>query len=286
MSKPFKNSTLLRLIILAVPLAVLSLAAGFMAYRLVHPDQPVISGIAGQEDPGQPQKADWPAVQTLSSSNHAPITTEQLAACRTALGLANEKEALAHVSNFGERDPKDALGRVIPNTPALIVLHETVISSPATVNLFQTNHPNDNDQASYHMLVDKAGNLIRIVPDEKRAYGSGYSMFGDFTVHSKSPDIFSVNNVALHISLETPPDGRTDAASHSGYSNQQYDSLAKQVLLWQAKYGIPIFRLTTHASVDRSHSRYDPRSFRWDSFDLYHRQHANTCGLDHLTLPQ
>jgi len=281
-----RNPPLSRSIILAVPLAVFSLAAGFMAYRLVHPQQPDPSGVAGKDDPGQPQKADWPAVQTLSSSNHAPLTTEQLAACKTALGLANEKEALAHVSNFGERDPKDALGRMIPNTPALIVLHETVISSPATVNLFQTNHPNDNDQASYHMLVDKVGNLIRIVPDEKRAYGSGYSKFGDFTVHSKSPDIFSVNNVALHISLETPPDGRTDAASHSGYSNQQYDSLAKQVLLWQAKYGIPIFRLTTHASVDRSHSRYDPRSFRWDFFDNYHRQHAETCGLDHLTLPQ
>jgi hypothetical protein len=286
MSKPFKNSSLLRSIILAVPLAVLSLAAGFTAYRLLHPQQPDPSGVAGKEDPGQPQKADWPAVQTLSRSNHALLTTEQLSACKTALGLDNEKEALAHVSNFGERDPKDALGRMIPNTPALIVLHETVISSPATVNLFQTNHPNDNDQASYHMLVDKEGTLIRIVPDEKRAYGSGYSRFGDFTVHSKSPDNFSVNNVALHISLETPPDGRTDAPSHSGYSNQQYDSLAKQVLLWQAKYGIPIFRLTTHESVDRSHSRYDPRSFRWDSFDNYHRQHADTCGLDHLTLPQ
>lgn len=286
MSKQFRKSSLSRSIILAVPVAVLSVAAGFMAYRLLHPVKTDTSGVPGQEDSGKPPKADWPAVQHLTASNHAPLAAEQLAACRTALGLANEKEALAHITNFGERDPKDALGRTIPNTPALIVLHETVISSPATVNLFQTNHPNDNAQASYHMLVDNAGTLIRIVPDEKRAYGSGYSRFGDFTVHSKSPDNFSVNNVALHISLETPPDGRTDTASHSGYSNQQYDSLAKQVLLWQAKYGIPIFRLTTHASVDRSHSRYDPRSFRWDSFDYYHRQHAGTCGLDNLTLPQ
>ena len=177
------------------------------------------------------------------------------------------------------------IGREIPNKPAIIVIHETVMPASETVNLFQTPHPNDNDQASYHMLVDRAGSLIRITPDNQRAYGSGYSKFGDFTVHSKSPDNFSINNVALHISLETPTDGQGDTSSHSGYTRKQYSSLAKQILLWQAKYGIPVFRITTHASVDRSHSRYDPRSFRWDELDYYHRQYAKTCGLNILTLP-
>jgi hypothetical protein len=30
--------------------------------------------------------------------------------------------------------------------------------------------------------------------------------------------------------------------------------------------------------VDRSHSRYDPRSFRWDRFDLHYQEAAARCG--------
>ena len=59
---------------------------------------------------------------------------------------------------------------------------------------------------------------------------------------------------------------------------QQYRSLAGQVLLWQGAHGIPLTRLTTHAAVDRSHSRYDPRSFRWDRFDLFYKEAAERCG--------
>ena len=191
----------------------------------------------------------------------------------------------ADPTNYGQRDAKDVIGREIPNKPELIVIHETVIPTADTIKLFKTSHPKDEDQASYHILIDRTGSLIRIVPDDNRAYGSGYSRFGDFTVHTKYPDRFSINNVSLHISLESPYDGQGDSLRHSGYTMNQYDSLAKQVLLWQAKYGIPDSRITTHASVDRSHSRYDPRSFRWYDFDYYHRQHAKACGLSILTLP-
>jgi N-acetyl-anhydromuramyl-L-alanine amidase AmpD len=154
-----------------------------------------------------------------------------------------------------------------------------------TVDLFKTPHENDSAQASYHVVIGKLGGLIRIVEDDKRAFGSGYSKFGDFTVHSKSPETFSINNVALHISLETPADGQGDSTSHSGYTKNQYESLAKKILYWQAKYGIPVTRITTHASVDRSHSRYDPRAFRWDEFDHFHRQYAKACRLSKLSLP-
>jgi len=281
-----KKSSLIRSALFALPLGIISVAIGYSAFQFFNREETRSTVKPSEIENVTANKQNWPDVQHLTSSGIEPLSKVVLDACRSSLGIAGEQQAPAHSDNFGDRDAKDVLGRALPNQPALIVLHETVISAPATINFFQTPHPNDNDQASYHMLVSQKGDLIRVVPDESRAYGAGYSRFGDFTVHSKSPNNFSVNNVALHISLETPPDGRTDAASHSGYSNQQYDSLAKQVLLWQAKYGIPIFRLTTHASVDRSHSRYDPRSFRWDFFDNYHRQHAETCGLDHLTLPQ
>jgi N-acetyl-anhydromuramyl-L-alanine amidase AmpD len=89
-----------------------------------------------------------------------------------------------------------------------------------------------------------------------------------------------VNNIALHISLVSPEDGRDDRSGHSGYTQAQYRNLAAQVLLWQAKFGIPLTRLTTHEAIDRSHSRYDPRSFRWDRFDPEYQAAARLCGFD------
>ena len=279
-----RRNSLLRSTLLALPVGAASIAVGFLAYNSFHPkSEQALDGFAIPTSDDTTQGR-WPEVQFLSDSGIAPLSEAELAACKQKLPKTVEKEALAHPDNFGQRDPKDAIGRDIPHQPALIVLHETVISSPATIDLFQTPHPNDNDQSSYHVLINKSGESIRIVPDENRAYGSGYSRFGDFTIHSKSPNNFSINNVALHISLETPLDGRGDESAHSGYTGRQYDSLARQVLLWQAKYGIPIFRVTTHAWADRSHSRYDPRSFRWDLFDKYHREYATTCGLKKLTL--
>jgi N-acetyl-anhydromuramyl-L-alanine amidase AmpD len=279
-----RKSSLTRSALIALPLGLISVGVGYYAFHLFNSDDIPSTGKPSQTESKALNQKSWPEVQRLISSGIKPLSEADLEACRSSLGLVEEQQAPAHSDNFGDRDAKDLLGREIPHQPALIVLHETVISAPETINFFQSPHPNDNDQASYHMLVSQKGDLIRFVPDESRAYGAGYSRFGDFTVHSKSPNNFSVNNVALHISLETPPDGRGDVASHSGYTRDQYNTLAKQILLWQAKYGIPIFRVTTHASVDRSHSRYDPRTFRWDSFDAYHRKHAATCGLVNLTL--
>jgi hypothetical protein len=51
------------------------------------------------------------------------------------------------------------------------------------------------------------------------------------------------------------------------------------VLLWQARWGIPLNRLTTHAAIDRSRSRYDPRSFRWETFEKAWKAAATRCGL-------
>ena len=277
----FKQSHLI-LLIISVFTAVLGLVTYkyFMAKNLKPNKQ--ISEIKSDI----PNEIGWPEVQALGLSGVSQISNKQLLLCKKALSLDNEQLQLAHQSNYGDRDVTDLIGREIPHKPELIVLHETVIPISETIKLFQTPHPNDNDQASYHALVDRSGALFRTVPDQNRAYGSGYSRFGDFTIYTKSKNNFSINNVALHISLETPADGQSDTPSHSGYTKQQYNVLAKQVLLWQAKFGIPIFRITTHANVDRSHSRYDPRVFRWDVFDYYHRQHAKSCRLNHLTLQE
>lgn len=273
-------------LVAAISLGVLCLGTGYFAYRILMPNDEV-SRVEKQITKSRSSSGErLPAVQFLASSGLEPVRGEALVSCKRDLGLKAEIHAPADRTNYGQRAVKDVLGRQIPNQPALIVLHETVLPAADTVSLFRTPHVRDADQMSYHVLIDRSGRLIRIVPDQYRAYGSGYSAFGDFTIHTKSRTNFSINNVALHISLESPVDGRGDADSHSGYTRNQYDTLAKQILLWQAAHGIPITRVTTHANVDRSHSRYDPRSFRWNVFDIFHRQHAMTCQLNQFILSE
>ena len=226
----------------------------------------------------------WQAVRTLPNSRIPDFNIFDINRCSSQLRLKPERMALADSSNYGLRTATDKLGRHIPNKPQLIIIHETVIGENETVKHFQTMHSLDDDQASYHMLIGRSGQRIRIVPDKNRAYGAGQSAFGDFTIHSKRPNVGSINNIALHVSLVSPPDGNSDATGHSGYTEAQYNTLAKQILLWQARYGIPLDRVSMHALVDRSHSRYDPRSLRWDVFDNYHNLAARTCGFSYLTL--
>ncbi len=175
-------------------------------------------------------------------------------------------QAAVHPTNFGERYAQDALGQPASND-WIIVLHETVGSGMSAVNTFQTPHPNDADQVSYHALIWADGTVVYLVPPEKRAFGAGNSVFegdrGTETVRTNPNLPPSVNNFAYHISLETPPDGRESKnVGHSGYTQAQYKSLAWLV----ARTGVPENRITTHREVDRSGNRADPRSF--DNFSF------------------
>lgn len=212
------------------------------------------------------------------------LSVETVKRCATSNGIAQEIQAPADPSNYGERQIYDWMGRPLYHYPQLIVLHETVLDETKTLRTFQTPHPNDNDQVSYHMLIAADGRRLRVVPDEKRAYGASPSAFGAFNVKAKQSSGGSINNIALHVSLVTPFDGQSEdpTYAHSGYTNAQYRNLAAQVLFWQALYGIPMAQVTTHAAVDRSHSRYDPRSFRWDQFDREHEAQRQNCGWKNL----
>ena len=171
-----------------------------------------------------------------------------------------EDVALAHPTNFGRRFVQDLYGKTVDNAP-IVVLHETVGSAQSTLNLFQTPHPNDDDQVSYHTLIDLDGTIIYLVPPDRRAFGAGNSIFasdiGQEAVQTNPDFPPSVNNFAYHISLVTPSDGRNNADRHSGYTRSQYQSLAWLV----AKTGVPNSRITSHRTVDRSRQRRDPRSF-------------------------
>ncbi|MGB3297252.1 MAG: peptidoglycan recognition family protein [Phormidesmis sp.] len=195
--------------------------------------------------------------------NSVPATSVAQAAQAAQAGSYQPREIvqLADSSNYGERFTRDAMGSPVSND-YIVVLHETVGSAMSALNLFQVNHPRDEDQVSYHTLIATDGTIVYVVPPEQRAFGAGDSVFqstkGEESVVTNPGFPSSVNNFAYHISLETPPDGRNNnAATHSGYTEAQYQSLAWLL----ARTNIPNERITTHQLVDRSGSRMDPRSF-------------------------
>jgi N-acetyl-anhydromuramyl-L-alanine amidase AmpD len=122
--------------------------------------------------------------------------------------------------------------------------------------------------------------VIYIVPPEQRAFGAGDSVFmsgkGEEAVFTNPGFPSSVNNFAYHISLETPSDGRNNnAATHSGYTEAQYQSLAWLL----GRTNIPDDRITTHRAVDRSGSRMDPRSFQSERMYALLHEYASRQAL-------
>jgi N-acetyl-anhydromuramyl-L-alanine amidase AmpD len=168
-------------------------------------------------------------------------------------------------TNFGERFRRDAFGRAVDPTPRLVVLHETVYGMNSAIQTFRTPHPNDGDQVSYHALIGEDGQVIQLLDPSKRAFGAGNSAFNGQWVVTNPKVGGSVNNFALHVSLETPLDGENDNAGHSGYSSAQYDALAALLADWMGRYPITPETITTHRAVDIGGERADPRSFNWQA---------------------
>ncbi|MBM5799293.1 MAG: N-acetylmuramoyl-L-alanine amidase [Cyanobacteria bacterium K_DeepCast_35m_m2_023] len=168
-------------------------------------------------------------------------------------------------TNYGERFARDAYGQPLSRTPQLIVLHETVYGIGSAINTFVTPHPRDDDQVSYHALIGQDGSVVQVLDPSKRAFGAGNSAFNGQWVVTNPAFAGSVNNFALHLSLETPLDGEDAEAGHSGYTAAQYDALAAVLHGWMDRFQIPYERITTHAYVDLGGERADPRSFDWQA---------------------
>jgi hypothetical protein len=182
-------------------------------------------------------------------------------------------------TNFGERFSEDAFGRRLDASPRVIVLHETVYSVTSAVNTFQTPHPRDEDQVSYHTLISRDGRVLDLVDPLKRAYGAGYSAFlGEWAITNKRLK-GSVNNFALHLSLETPANGANNNAVHSGYSSKQYDALAVVLSGWMNAFNLAPTAITTHRHVDIGGERADPRSLDWSALQ------ARLASLGDLCVP-
>ena len=213
---------------------------------------------------------------SISRPSEAPGANDATALAANDLGYRPREEVyLADPSNYDQRVTVDSKGNPVDND-YIVVLHETVGTAMSAINTFQTHHPNDNDQVSYHALITVDGTVVYMVPPEQRAFGAGNSVFfsskGEEAVSTNAEFPSSVNNFAYHISLETPPDGRNNSnPSHSGYTEAQYQSLAWLV----SRSTIPEDRITTHKMVDRSGSRSDPRSFEPERLVRLLRQYRN-----------
>ncbi|GCL39087.1 N-acetylmuramyl-L-alanine amidase, negative regulator of AmpC, AmpD [Sphaerospermopsis reniformis] len=191
------------------------------------------------------------------------ITTAAFAGYKPNLAAAK-----VHPSNYGERFTHDVNGVPVNNQP-LIVLHETTNSASSAVNFFQNNNVDENVQASYHALITLDGTVIYLVAPDKRAFGAGNSVFKaangvEETVQTNPNLSPSVNNFAYHVSLETPPDawGKRNIQGHSGYTEDQYNSLAWLI----AQSQVPDERITTHRDVDIANGKVDPLSFDFEKF--------------------
>lgn len=245
----------------------------------IHSQLKAIETVSGL--PALGQSAVVAMVPTSISDSDSPldfVPTETVVSQTAPNYRPRQVIQLADPSNYGDRYSTDAYGRPVSNQ-FIAVLHETVGSAQSAINLFQTYHPNDNDQVSYHTLISRDGTIYYIVPPEKRAFGAGNSVFngpnGAETVTTNPDFPSSVNNFAYHVSLETPSDGRGNGPNHSGYTAAQYESLAWLL----AQSSIPDSRITTHKAVDRSGSRQDPRTFDYNRFFALLRRYPSRAGL-------
>ncbi|MEB3317295.1 MAG: peptidoglycan recognition family protein [Cyanobacteriota bacterium] len=212
--------------------------------------------------PPAPVRAEWSSPLGQACGVTDPALRTRLTRLLAALP-ARKQRLRIHPTNYGDRHIRDAFGNPLDPTPRVVVLHETVYGMGSAINTFLTPHPRDDDQVSYHVLVGEKGDIVETVDPDKRAFGAGNSAFGGQWAVTNPKVGGSVNNFALHLSLETPIDGEHQGGSHSGYSAAQYDALAVVLADWMQRFSIPPQAITTHRHVDLAGERADPRSFDW-----------------------
>jgi N-acetylmuramoyl-L-alanine amidase len=227
---------------------------------------PATRARGAQVAPMPPAQASWKA--PLGGSCRADPGLRQRLVALAARLPAQTTRLRIDPSNFGDRLVQDAFGQPVDPTPRVVVLHETVFGIDSAINTFMTPHPRDEDQVSYHTLIGLDGQVVEVLDPVKRAFGSGNSAFNGRWVVTNPEVGGSINNFALHLSLETPLDGENEASDHSGYTEAQYDAMAIVLSRWMRRYPIPPRNITTHRHVDLGGERLDPRSFDWRALQV------------------
>ena len=243
--------------------AVLIGGIALVTQQLLHDrEETSVAQPPGPKAPAPPAQETWVSPLKAQCGGADPALERRLLSLQKALPQRMQRLRI-DPSNYGPRLAQDAYGNPIPNTPQLVVLHETVYGLSSAINTFTTHHPDDADQVSYHMLIGEKGQIVQALDPARRAFGAGYSAFRGRWAVTNPAMAGSVNNFALHLSLETPIDGENEAPGHSGYTTAQYDSMAVVLADWMRRFNIAPDAITTHRHVDLGLERADPRSFDW-----------------------
>lgn len=141
--------------------------------------------------------------------------------------------------------------------PLLVVIHETLISAEDSLRL----HADPEYYASYHAVIDRAGEITYLTPASQKAYAAAESVYID-SFGERQHINGSVDDFAYHISLETPADGYgLSKEYHIGYTKEQYTSLGWLV----AATGVQPERIVTHGELKQPETS-EPRCFNFDYF--------------------
>lgn len=115
-----------------------------------------------------------------------------------------------------------------------IVLHHT--ASPADAQAIARWFQRRQARVSSHYVVDRDGTIVRCVPDHRRAWHAGPSVFRGRT---------NVNDFSLGIEICNKGDGIEP------YPPEQVQAVTRLVAWLAQRHGIPLSRVTRHRDVIR-----------------------------------
>lgn len=136
----------------------------------------------------------------------------------------------------------------------LIVIHESEVSYQDTLSYCQS----DLLKESYHTLINTDGGITYLADASRKCYAAGPSSYKyyEYGIEVKESVNDSVDPFSYHVCLISPVLDRT-LTEHSGYTNEQYYSLAWLI----SRTGLSWDRVTLHKLVDDTQTVRDPRSF-------------------------
>jgi N-acetyl-anhydromuramyl-L-alanine amidase AmpD len=142
-------------------------------------------------------------------------------------------------------------GGTRPLPPRVVVMHAT-----AGTNSLGWLTTDPNSAVSAHLLIDKDGDVHRLVEDAGVAYHAGISQWGSFG----KPGQPTVNWVSLGIELENLNTGSDP------YPSLQVIAAARAVYRWYGGYGY--LPTVSHQSIAPTR-KTDPAGFPWQQYYAY-----------------
>ncbi|MBM3271456.1 MAG: N-acetylmuramoyl-L-alanine amidase [Candidatus Sericytochromatia bacterium] len=134
-----------------------------------------------------------------------------------------------------------------------ILLHDTETPGISLARTIASHFANPRSGVSAHFIIGKGGEIVQCVPEEKRAFHAGPSLFRGRE---------RVNDFSLGIELVNAQTGRDP------FTAPQYASLGSLVRHLAARFAIPRDRIVGHHDVtNRPGVKRDPAiNFDWDRF--------------------